>query len=302
MSTINSPAYTMLNPPLPTVTVLPNNRIDKKKSTINHNKNVKRLTDLVKLMEKKKFWVEVAVLDRLHYKYTNAQRSFPRFRIVAQARQLIKRLKVLKIDKVLTQFYLTFWNVKTLEKCQGPWNYIPTKEFAEYTMQRIISATLILDKLQAMLMKAFNEQTKTLKMGHWGALMLVYMGTTSRLYRLSHTWVNELQQCYDLIQPWHLAFASGYKAKQPKPDINQTCLPSTFTNARQESLESWSDHTQIPGIMQTMILTPTKSIVKTQSISSPKKTNSNTLLPTMMMDGGNEEDELLDFGEVIERV
>ena len=83
-------------------------------------------------------------------------------------------------------------------------------------------------------------------MGHWGALMLVYMGTLSRLYRLSHTWVNQLQQCYDLIQPWHLAFASGYKAKQPNPHqhIDQVCLPSTMTHARQEAIESWSGHTQ----------------------------------------------------------
>ena len=80
-------AYTMRNPPLPTVTVLPDNRIDKKKVNINHNKNVKRMADLVKLMEKKKFWVEVGVLDRLHYKHINAQRLFPRFRIVAQVRK-----------------------------------------------------------------------------------------------------------------------------------------------------------------------------------------------------------------------
>ncbi|KAG2222854.1 hypothetical protein INT45_000469 [Circinella minor] len=241
-----SRAYTMRNPPLPTVTVLPDNRIDKKKVSINHNKNVKRMADLVKLMEKKKFWVEVAVLDRLHYKHINAQRLFPRFRIVAQARQLIKRFKSLKIEQVLIQFYMSFWNVKSLEKCQGPWNFIPTKEFAEYTMHRIIAATLVLDKLQAMLMKAFNEQTKTLKVGHWGALMLVYMGTLSRLYRLSHTWVNELKQCYDLIQPWHLAFASGYKAKQPNPHqhIDQICLSTTMTHARQEAIETWSGHTQ----------------------------------------------------------
>ncbi|KAI8139547.1 hypothetical protein BJV82DRAFT_246580 [Fennellomyces sp. T-0311] len=237
------PAYTMRNPPIPTNTVLPDNRLDKKKS-MNHSKNLKRLGDLVKLMEKKKFWVEASVLDRLHYKYINAQRLFPRFRIAAQARQLIKRFKLLKIDQVLTRFYQTFWNAKTVEKCQGPANYIPTKEFAEYTMQRVIAAALILDKLQAMLMKSFNEQTKTLQMGHWGALMLVYMGVASRLYRLSHTWVNELQQCYDLIQPWHLAFASGYKAKEPKPNINQACLASTFLTARQESMESWSGHSQ----------------------------------------------------------
>ncbi|KAI9496695.1 hypothetical protein BDB00DRAFT_103689 [Zychaea mexicana] len=151
-----SSAYTLRNPPLPSVTVLPDNRLDKKKSSINHNKNLKRLGNVVELMEKKKFWVEAAVLDRLHYKYVNAHRLFPRFRVVAQARQLIKRFKSLKIDQVVTQFYLTFWNAKTLEKCQGPWNYIPTKEFAEYTMHRIISAVLVLDKLQAMLMKAYK--------------------------------------------------------------------------------------------------------------------------------------------------
>ncbi|KAI7859387.1 hypothetical protein BDC45DRAFT_214163 [Circinella umbellata] len=210
---------------------------------------------------------------------------------------------------------MSFWNVKSLEKCQGPWNFIPTKEFAEYTMHRIIAATLVLDKLQAMLMKAFNEQTKTLKVGHWGSLMLVYMGTLSRLYRLSHTWVNELKQCYDLIQPWHLAFASGYKAKQPNPHqhIDQVCLSSTMTDARQEAIESWSGHTQIPGIIQTISTakpaqSKSSATAKRSSQSTPS-TNTNTdndsntmMIPPMMMMDNDEEDGLFDFGEVIERM
>ena len=92
-----SRAYTMRNAPLPTITVLPDNRIDKKKSSINHNKNVKQMAELVKLMEKKKFWVEVAVLDRLHYKYINAQRLFPRFRIVAQVRKAREKIDLLLV-------------------------------------------------------------------------------------------------------------------------------------------------------------------------------------------------------------
>ncbi|KAI9496694.1 hypothetical protein BDB00DRAFT_808380 [Zychaea mexicana] len=142
--------------------------------------------------------------------------------------------------------------------------------------------------------------------------MLVYMGILSRLYRISHTWVNELQQCYDLIQPWHLTFASGYKAKEQhlKPDVDQVCLPSTFTKARQESLESWSGHTQIPGIMQSLVSLPEpKSKKKPTSDANLSHQNSSSSLASLnttavpaMMGGNGDEDDLFDLGEVIERV
>lgn len=45
--------------------------------------------------------------------------------------------------------------VHRIDNCKGPWNFIPTKELAEYTMHRIIAAALLLDRLQALLMKAY---------------------------------------------------------------------------------------------------------------------------------------------------
>lgn len=242
-------------------------------------------------MKKQQFWVEVAVIDRTFYKLSNSQRLFPRFRIMAQVRQLCKRLKRLGIDHVVARFLYVFWNVKSADNCKGPWNFTPTKEFAEYTMHRIIAAALLLDRLQALLMKAYVEQTKTLRLRHFTNLMFVYMGACSRLYCMAHRWSIELQQCYDLIQGWYAAFPSGIKPKNKTKEtisnIDYTCLPDTCIQARRNAIQEWSGQAEIPGILT---FTPMKTL---QSNTPVPKTES-TMNTTPLIEND-------DLGEVIER-
>jgi hypothetical protein len=107
------PYYTILDPPLPTNLVLSNVRINKK-IDIDHKAQLDSLKSHVdSFRDRQSFWIEVAVLDRLHYKNLNQQRPFHRFKRGMELRRLVKRLKVLAIDKELERLYLSFWDAKT---------------------------------------------------------------------------------------------------------------------------------------------------------------------------------------------
>lgn len=113
MSNTPAPYYTILNPPLPPNCILSDVRINKK-IDIDHEENLKSLKSYLDLFEdRESFWVDVAVLDRLHYKNINQQRPFHRFKRSMELRRLLKRLKSIKIEKELERLYLCFWNAKS---------------------------------------------------------------------------------------------------------------------------------------------------------------------------------------------
>jgi hypothetical protein len=107
------PYYTILDPPLPSSLVLSNVRINKKVD-INHKAQLESLKSyLDSFRDRQSFWIEVAVLDRLHYKNLNQQRPFHRFKRSMELRKLLKRVKVLSIDKELERLYVSFWDAKS---------------------------------------------------------------------------------------------------------------------------------------------------------------------------------------------
>lgn len=46
--------------------------------------------------------------------------------------------------KELTEFFFFSFS---LDKCKGNWNFIPSKESIQYTMHRLVAASLVLDKV-----------------------------------------------------------------------------------------------------------------------------------------------------------
>lgn len=108
-----APYYTILDPPLPSCMNLSDVRINKK-IDIDHKAQLESLRKhLDSFRDRHSFWIEVAVLDRLHYKNLNQQRPFHRFKRGMELRRLVKRLKVLAIDKEIERLYLSFWDAKT---------------------------------------------------------------------------------------------------------------------------------------------------------------------------------------------
>ncbi|KAI9020156.1 hypothetical protein CLU79DRAFT_755953 [Phycomyces nitens] len=231
------PSYSLLKPPRPQVLVLPRVRL-KKDVQIEHDDQLARLNGFrVSFCQRKRFWIDVELLDKIQYRQRNQHRQFHRFRRAEEVRRILKRFKALAIDQVVTDILKVFWNAKTVEACEGNWNFIPTKEFAEYTMHRLIAATLLLDKLQIVLVDTYRDHSKLLKLEHFVSLGLTYMAIVSRLYTLAVTWTKQLEDCYTLLQRWHAAFPSGLKEKEQKVFLsqnNQICGPQTMQEVRLE--------------------------------------------------------------------
>ncbi|KAI9314617.1 hypothetical protein BX666DRAFT_478696 [Dichotomocladium elegans] len=174
---------------------------------------------------------------------------------------------------------MTFWKAKTKNECTGEIRFTPSHEYAEYVMQRIIAATLLLDKMQAVLMTMFIDQTATLNRGHFPGLMLVCMGIASRLYKIAHGWATDLQKCYEYIQAWHTNFPfvipEHEREKLRKAyGFEMTCHPDTCNNARRESMHSWSGHSEVPGILSPLL----ETMVKTSLAEAAKSASADASL------------------------
>lgn len=61
------------------------------------------------------------------------------------------------------------------------------------------------------------------------------MGICSRLYKLSHVWLSQIDECYHLLYQWSLCFPSGMKTKDEKKFLlsnNLHCEADTLKAAR----------------------------------------------------------------------
>ncbi|CAO3700136.1 unnamed protein product [Rhizopus stolonifer] len=220
------PYYTQLDPPLPPNPILSDVRINKS-IKIDHQAQLNTLKSAVdSFRQQKPFWIEVAVLDRLHYKNLNQQKPFHQFKRSMELRTLIKRLKGLALDKELERLYTSFWNVKTLDNVQGNGLLYQAK-----------------NKLKIALIETYRANSTLLKLEHFVSLALVYMGLCSRLYRLCHIWANEIEDCYNQLYQWSAAFPTGFKQKHLDAftsSNNLVCTETTMKEARSIFAKKWT--------------------------------------------------------------
>lgn len=82
-------------------------------------------------------------------------------------------------------------------------------------------------------------------------MAIVYMGLCSRLYKLCHVWVNQIEECYHMLYNWSVCFPSGMKQKDEKVFVlsnNLDCQADTLKVARNKyaqelmKLKSSSQH------------------------------------------------------------
>ncbi|ORY97241.1 hypothetical protein BCR43DRAFT_489461 [Syncephalastrum racemosum] len=296
-------AYTMRHPPLPPALVMQRERL---KKGIDHDLRMKQITRMQRSIRSRRlFWVDAQILERLVIKNSNAHRQSKRFRKVEMARRLIHRLKELDIGVVVCSMYAMFWDTHTLTKCEGPWNYIPSREVLEYVMHRLTSAALILDKLRYTLQAVFANHAETVSLGHYLGHMVVFMAVSSRLYDHAGIWMIEIERLFDTLQPWHTAFPSAFKKEVDRQQwegsqVDQTCPPDLLRRARTDALLSWAGVSSLPGILES---TP-------ESLSGPTDTRTDNKkeqkkedqgMPSVPGLGMDEDDDLLDLGAVVAR-
>ncbi|KAI8380187.1 hypothetical protein BD560DRAFT_347885 [Blakeslea trispora] len=281
------PYYAQRQPPIPPNPILSNVRINKQ-IDMDHESQLKSLRSFVDLFsDTQPFWVEVAVLDRIHYKNMNQQRQFHRFKRGMELRRLIKRLKSLHLPKEMERLYLSFWNGASSDTSRP--NYIPSKESVYYTLHRLISAALLLDKIKVVTLETFRANATLLKLEHFVSLAMVVMGICSRLYKLAHVWINQLEECYHLLYRWSACFPSGLKQKDQAAYDSQhkiACTADTFSIVRSQytkTTQSQKASLQFPVHLE--------SLIASQAVKEK-------LIETEPNDAYDEDEDL---GEVIQR-
>ncbi|KAG0170779.1 hypothetical protein DFQ30_002007 [Apophysomyces sp. BC1015] len=105
--------------------------------------------------------------------------------------------------------------------------------------------------------------------------------------------MSQIEECYNLLQTWHLAFPSGMKPKEREAlseSVDQSCSPTTLKEARETVARQISKHrasANEPIHLETLIVHP--SIMETAKVIAEKE--------------GLDDDELdfEDMGEIIQR-
>ncbi|CAO3636673.1 unnamed protein product [Cunninghamella blakesleeana] len=213
------------------------------KDILDKNNDTEYLTKLCQLnklqlsfSQQKKFWVEVSILDRLNYKNRNQHRHFHRFKRTSEVRRLLHRFKRVNISKHLTDFYRLFWGGGDIQKCKGNFTTVPTKEYCEYMLEKLIITSIIVDKLLVVLVEAYREYMTFLQLEHFVSMVIVHMGIFARLYSIMHKWINELKECYQLVYSWYQVTNYGVK----KTEFTKTYTLTTFDNEREKANE-WNE-------------------------------------------------------------
>ncbi|KAI8371989.1 hypothetical protein EDC96DRAFT_75761 [Choanephora cucurbitarum] len=162
-------------------------------------------------------------------------------------------------------------------------------------MHRLISAALLLDKIKVVTLETFRANSTLLKLEHFVSLAIVVMGLCSRLYKLAHVWVNQIEECYHLLFRWSVCFPSGLKQKEQaafESQHNLVCHADTFQSIRTQYAETTQRHKasqQFPVHLETWIANQT---VVDKSRDIPLDPSS------------DKEDDMIDdedLGEVIQR-
>lgn len=119
------------------------------------------------------------------------------------------------------------------------------------------------------------------------------MGICSRLYKLSHIWLSQIEECYHFLYQWSLCFPSGMKQKDEKVFLlsnNLHCEPDTLKSARakySQELTRLKSSSQHKIHLETYVVNPT-IMEKVQELSS----NLNDLK------NGEDSDDLMDFEDL----
>ncbi|KAI8971669.1 hypothetical protein BDF20DRAFT_907336 [Mycotypha africana] len=102
-------------------------------------------------------------------------------------------------------------------------------------MHRLIGAALILDKMKVVLVETYRSTSTLLVLEHFVSLAIVSMGICSRLFKLCHLWVNQIEECYYMLYEWSACFPSGFKNKEWKAFTavhNLVCTKDMLKEAR----------------------------------------------------------------------
>ncbi|KAI8580797.1 hypothetical protein K450DRAFT_236018 [Umbelopsis ramanniana AG] len=197
--------------------------------------NMRKLSAFVKASRKQDFWLELAIWDRIYYKNVNQHRQSHYFKKFGEVRRLMKRLKEINPSAEVAKLYTSFYNETPLAKCKGNPTTSPTLEYANYSLHRIISAALLIDRIQVLSIETYRAHQHLLNKKYFIPLTLVIMGLCSRTFLTCKQWGVEIDDYYDLMIDWKQKFPTDTKnTSLSYSDIDKTTMKQARKKASGE--------------------------------------------------------------------
>ncbi|GJJ76305.1 hypothetical protein EMPS_08664 [Entomortierella parvispora] len=141
----------------------------------------------------------------MHYKNKNQHRQATHFARICECRRIVSRMRELDIAGLSNELVSKFYSgrsIKSLKSTKSQWDSVPCRSTVAFTMTRIIGAILLLRKFQGALHDTYGSLYQLMSKTQFMAFALITIGLCSRLSVISKAWVNELQDCYILLEDW----------------------------------------------------------------------------------------------------
>ncbi|KAI1316282.1 hypothetical protein EDD11_010190 [Mortierella claussenii] len=280
--------------------------------------NLEKLFVFRECFQKREFWEEYAILERMHYKNKSQHRQSSYFQRLCECRRLTARIKELDIaglvDELLKKFY-SGKSIKAILGAKDQWDSIPYRSTMAFTMTRIIGAILLLRKLQAALHETYGAFYQLMSKTQFMSFALIAIGLCSRLSVTSKAWTSELMDCYELLERWikslpkeeELLGAVDYESRLPTsiqsvildcvPEVPETPLPLAPTQLQKDQPSSQGQ--DLGEVIQRSELssTPTSSSVRPSprhvSRSNPESERMDRDIDTKVDSGNDRHHDLL---------
>ncbi|KAF9438451.1 hypothetical protein BGZ76_007844 [Entomortierella beljakovae] len=174
-----------------------------------HAINIQKLHYFRECFQKKEFWDECTILEKMHYKNKSQHRQAGYFKRLCECRRIISRIKEMDIatlmDELIRKFYSGI-SLKSVESTKAQWDSIPHRSTVAFTMTRIIGSILLLKKLQSVLHETYGAFFQLMSKTQFMPFALVTIGLTSRLSLITKAWLTEYVDCYALLGKWIKCF------------------------------------------------------------------------------------------------
>ncbi|KAG0235796.1 hypothetical protein B0O80DRAFT_500550 [Mortierella sp. GBAus27b] len=218
-----------------------------------HEKNLQHLLTFQKHFQRRIFWDECAILERIYYKNKSQHRRAGYFQRLCECRRLVSRIKELDIAGLMDELVKKFYSgrsLKVIAETSDRWDSIPHRSTIAFTSTRIIGAILLHQKIQSTLHEAYGAFYQLMSKTQFMPLALIAIGLCSRLSVMSKAWTTELVDCYELLVPWMRLFPQEEIAQGMEDYEKQ--LPETLESVIATNVPTIPESTEMPVSLESL--------------------------------------------------
>ncbi|CAG8589937.1 1412_t:CDS:2 [Funneliformis mosseae] len=193
-----------------------------------HLSSFNQLTSQVIIFQKNELWDEANILERLYYKNKNQHQRSIYFRKIVEIRRMLKRIKEMEINVLMSEFIGNFYSTKISGKAQNTWDQVPSQEMVVFVMNRLICVAFLMNKALGTFIDTFEYLSTfnaLLRQTEFMSFALTCLAILARLNILTRVLLQEIKKCYGLLKNWVKSFPRSSSTSQTDFDNEINKLP-----------------------------------------------------------------------------